>query len=232
MDELGTVLMIWAHPDDEAYLAGGLAAVLTDAGQRVVCVTATYGEAGASSVPVTDRDQLAEIRKAELETTLAILGVREHRWLDYPDGACAEVDQDAAAARIAALVDETGPDTVITFGPDGFTGHLDHQAVSRWTDLALSRAGHRPRLLHAVTTEEAVDWDLAAEFGVYDLGKPRVCDEEEVAVLLPIDPAFLDRKVDALLSQESQTRELVQTMGLPRFRAWVGTEAFAVPHHG
>lgn len=232
MDELGTVLMVWAHPDDEAYLAGGLSAVLTDAGQRVVCVTATYGEAGASSVPVTDRDQLAEIRMAELETALAILGVREHHWLDYPDGACAEVDQDAAAARIAALVEETGPDTVVTFGPDGFTGHPDHQAVSRWTDLALSWAGHRPRLLHAVTTEGAVDWDLAAKFGVYDLGKPRVCDEEEAAVLLPMDGVLLDRKVDALLSQESQTRELVQAMGLARFRAWVATEAFARPEPG
>ena len=38
--------MVWAHPDDETYLAGGLSAALTDAGQRVVCVTATRGEAG------------------------------------------------------------------------------------------------------------------------------------------------------------------------------------------
>ena len=35
---LGTVLMVWAHPDDETYLVGGLSAALTDAGQRVVCV--------------------------------------------------------------------------------------------------------------------------------------------------------------------------------------------------
>jgi LmbE family N-acetylglucosaminyl deacetylase len=33
MDDLGTVLMIWAHPDDETYLAGGLSAALTDAGK-------------------------------------------------------------------------------------------------------------------------------------------------------------------------------------------------------
>ena len=46
MDDLGTVMTIWAHPDDETYLVGGLAAALTDAGHRVVCVTATRGEAG------------------------------------------------------------------------------------------------------------------------------------------------------------------------------------------
>ncbi|HEX3261549.1 MAG TPA: PIG-L family deacetylase, partial [Pseudonocardia sp.] len=45
---LGTVLGIWAHPDDEAFLSAGLMAAARDAGQRVVCVTATLGEHGTS----------------------------------------------------------------------------------------------------------------------------------------------------------------------------------------
>ena len=77
------MLVVWAHPDDETYLVGGLSAALTDAGQRVVCVTASRGEAGG-----TDPD-LADIRTAELDTALALLGVTEHHWLDYPDGGCA-----------------------------------------------------------------------------------------------------------------------------------------------
>src|SRR5918998_1048475 len=44
--ELGTILGIWAHPDDEAYLSGGLMAMARDNGSRVVCVTATRGELG------------------------------------------------------------------------------------------------------------------------------------------------------------------------------------------
>jgi LmbE family N-acetylglucosaminyl deacetylase len=44
--ELGTVVGVWAHPDDEAYLAGGLMAAARAAGLRVVCVTATDGERG------------------------------------------------------------------------------------------------------------------------------------------------------------------------------------------
>ena len=47
---LGTVLGVWAHPDDEAYLAGGLMAAAVDAGARVVCVTATRGERGTPDV--------------------------------------------------------------------------------------------------------------------------------------------------------------------------------------
>ena len=43
---LGTILGIWAHPDDEAYLSGGLMALARDTGSRVVCVTATRGELG------------------------------------------------------------------------------------------------------------------------------------------------------------------------------------------
>ena len=63
MDHLGTVLTIWAHPDDETYLVGGMSAVLTDAGHRVVCVTATRGEAGVSSdpqQPATERGVILE----------------------------------------------------------------------------------------------------------------------------------------------------------------------------
>jgi LmbE family N-acetylglucosaminyl deacetylase len=47
---LGTILGIWAHPDDEAYLSGGLMALATDAGSRVVCATATRGELGPRNV--------------------------------------------------------------------------------------------------------------------------------------------------------------------------------------
>jgi LmbE family N-acetylglucosaminyl deacetylase len=50
LTSLGTVLTVWAHPDDETYLAGGVLARLSDAGQRVVCVTATRGEAADPAV--------------------------------------------------------------------------------------------------------------------------------------------------------------------------------------
>ena len=42
----GTLLGVWAHPDDEAYLSSALMAAARDAGHRVVVVTATRGEQG------------------------------------------------------------------------------------------------------------------------------------------------------------------------------------------
>jgi LmbE family N-acetylglucosaminyl deacetylase len=229
MDHLGTVMMIWAHPDDETYLAGGLSAALSDAGNRVVCVTATRGEAGFSAAASMPADRLAGVRTVELEEALRVLGVDEHHWLDYPDGGCAEADEDEAVARIAVLLDRVRPDTVVGFGPDGFTGHPDHRTTSRWTDLAVAGAATRPRLLHAVARDVVVDRELDEEFGVFELGRPRVCADDELDLLLELEGAALDRKVDALLRQESQTRGLVEAVGPERFRAWVAVESFAGP---
>ena len=228
---LGKVLTVWAHPDDEAYLAGGLLAAATDAGQRAVCVTATRGEAADPLAGTEDRAALAAVRTRELDSALAILGVTEHVWLDHPDGVCADVDPDLPAARLAALIDDVRPDTVVTFGPDGFTGHPDHQAVSRWTDLALARStyGASARLLHAVTQERLIDQEIVDRFNLYALGMPRFCTDDELALSLPLKGAALDRKVEALLSQTSQTADLVAAIGRDRFAAWIATECFAPP---
>jgi LmbE family N-acetylglucosaminyl deacetylase len=217
IDQLGTVLMIWAHPDDETYLAGGTSALLTDAGHRVACITATRGEAGGDG----------QVRTLELEEALDVLGVREHHWLDYPDGGCADVDPSEAVSRIRSIVDAVQPDTVLTFGPDGFTGHPDHRAVSAWANRTLE--GYDARLLHAVSREVFVDQALDEEFSVYELGRPRICADDELDLLIELEGTTLDRKVEALRRQESQTAPLVDAVGLDRFRAWVASEAFALP---
>ncbi|MGH2751031.1 MAG: PIG-L family deacetylase [Actinomycetota bacterium] len=41
-----TTLGIWAHPDDEVFVSGGLLADAARRGERVVCIHMTSGEAG------------------------------------------------------------------------------------------------------------------------------------------------------------------------------------------
>ena len=147
---LGTTVVVWAHPDDETYLSGGTAAALVDLGHRVVAVTATRGDAGGPDVTPAGRAETARLRTAELEEALRLLGVAEHIWLDYEDGGCADADPEPAVRRLASLFDDVRPDSVLSFGPDGFTGHPDHQTVSGWVDSALARSAAAPRLLHAV----------------------------------------------------------------------------------
>ena len=222
---------MWAHPDDEAYLAGGLMAALRDAGHRVVCVTATRGEAADPGADAAERAALAAVRTRELEAALGVLGVTEHYWLDLPDGGLAGVDPAGPTRLLISIVDEVRPDTVVTFGPEGFTGHADHRTVSHWTDLALagSTYGARARLLHAVTQEHLIDHELVERFAINALGDPRFCSDEELALRLPLRGAALERKVEALLRQRSQTADLVSAIGRDRFAAWIATECFAPP---
>src|SRR6266567_2067187 len=113
--ELGTILGVWAHPDDEAYLTAGLMAQAVRDGRRVVCVTATRGEEGSWDEERWPTATLGEVRQAELERCLEILGVEEHHWLDYYDGTCGSVDPEEGVARVAALMDEVRPDSLFTF---------------------------------------------------------------------------------------------------------------------
>jgi LmbE family N-acetylglucosaminyl deacetylase len=84
--QLGTVLGVWAHPDDEAFLTAGLMAAARDAGNRVVCVTATLGERGTSDPAVWPPKRLAAVRERELRASLAALDVTEHHVLGFADG--------------------------------------------------------------------------------------------------------------------------------------------------
>lgn len=227
---MGTTLLVWAHPDDETYLSGGLAAKLADLGHRVVAVTATRGEAGGPDTTPAVRAETARVRTAELDEALRVLGITEHVWLDHEDGRCAEADSEPAVRRLVQLLDDVRPATVVTFGPDGFTGHPDHQTVSRWVDQAVTRWNGTIRLLHAVATEQdRVDPQLDTDFGVFELGQPRICEPDEVALRLVLDPDALRRKVSALQAQASQTAGLIAAVGIDRFTAWVAVEVFADP---
>ena len=104
-------------------------AAAVDAGARVVCVTATRGERGTPDPHRWPAARLASLREAELAASLAVLGVTDHRQLGYPDGGCAEVPADDAVSRLAELMAEVEPDTVLSFGPDGMTGHADHRTI-------------------------------------------------------------------------------------------------------
>lgn len=225
---LGTVLGVWAHPDDEAYLSGGLMALARDAGQRVVCVTATRGELGTPDPDAWPPDRLAAERTGELARCLAVLGVDEHHWLGYRDGDCPAVDPAEAVARLCALIDQVRPDTVLTFGPDGITGHDDHRTVSAWATVATRRSAPRARLLHAaVPKRHARQWAAVDDrFGVYLPGYPVVAESGDLAVDLLLDRVTAERKVRALEAQATQTAGLIAAMGRAVYRDWVAEEAF------
>jgi LmbE family N-acetylglucosaminyl deacetylase len=230
ISDLGTILGVWAHPDDEAYLSGGLMAMARDVGSRVVCVTATRGELGTPDPDIWPPQRLAVERTGELARCLEILGVTEHHWLGYRDGECPQVDPSEAVARLCELIEEVRPDSVLTFGPDGITGHPDHQTISAWTTKAFDRAAAPgARLLYAALSEPRMRrWrSLGESLGIYLPGYPIITPADRLAVDLELDSRTAARKVRALAAQTTQTAGLIAALGVERYTAWVGAESFS-----
>jgi LmbE family N-acetylglucosaminyl deacetylase len=220
----GTLLGVWAHPDDEAYLSAGMMAAARRARRRVVVVTATAGEQGTNDATAWPPARLGALRRAELRTSLAVLGVHEHRVLDLPDGGCADID---GAQLIGDVVAEVRPDTIVTFGPDGMTGHPDHRAVSRWTTEAWQTSGHRGVLWFATLTPAFHRrWGAVNDaLGLWS-GIDRPPCTADPGLVVELEDEHLDQKAAALRAHASQTRPLVERLGDDVFRAWWATEAF------
>jgi LmbE family N-acetylglucosaminyl deacetylase len=235
--DLGSILGVWGHPDDEAYLTAGLMRLAIEGGRRVTCVTATCGEAG---FPDDDPRSVAErkdVRRAEMAASLAELGVTDHHWLGYDDGGCASVPDEEAVTILRRIVEDVRPDTLLTFGPDGATGHPDHIAVCRWSTLAcaaLSRAGGpTPRLLYA-TKSAAWNEEFFARVDpslvmMVEGMQPESVPVDEMAVRLTCEGELLERKVRALRAQASQIEGLVAAYGVEAFTHLVREEFFRAP---
>jgi LmbE family N-acetylglucosaminyl deacetylase len=221
-----TLLGIWAHPDDEAYLSAGLMAEARRRGDRVVVVTATAGEHGTDDPDRWPPDRLGRLRREELRASLARLDVHEHEFLGLPDGGC--LDHDGTGTMIR-LIEDVRPDTIVTFGPEGMTGHPDHRAVSEWATTAWDASGRRSRLWYATLTPSfhAAWGELNDRIGLWaEVERPPCTEESFLARSVHLGEALLDQKVDALCAHASQTTPLQDLVGAETYREWWRTESF------
>jgi LmbE family N-acetylglucosaminyl deacetylase len=136
---------IFAHPDDETFCAGGTIAKCRAAGIESDLYCATDGDAGKNSgVPVSSREELAAIRRIELDAAARILGIAAVERGGYGDGTLNTLDPTAMIGEMVAFIRRTRPTVIITFGPEGApTGHRDHRAVSRAATAAFFLSGLR-----------------------------------------------------------------------------------------
>ena len=124
------LLGFFAHPDDETLCAGATLAKYASAGAEVHVISLTKGGAGQiRDAGAATRSTLRAVRENELAAAGIELGLTETRCLDYPDGGLSEIDGQILVRLASELISEVNPDVVITFGPDGFSGHSDHIAV-------------------------------------------------------------------------------------------------------
>ena len=144
------LLVVLAHPDDESFPMGGTLAKYAAQGAEVTLVCATRGEAGIAALTP---DETARIRTQELHGAAAALGLAGVRFLGYLDGQLSAADPTEVVSQLVDILRAVQPQAVITFGPDGISGHPDHLAIHRLTTTAFDQAGLPARLYYLAPSE-------------------------------------------------------------------------------
>ena len=135
-----TLVALLAHADDETAASAVLARYARE-GVRVHMIIATDGSGGSGSQTYLQRpegptgDALVKMRADEARCAAAALGAQDPILLAFPDGKLGDYLGDRTliarlTEAIAKEIDRLRPDAVVTWGPDGGTGHPDHRIVS------------------------------------------------------------------------------------------------------
>lgn len=147
------VMAVFAHPDDELFMAPALAALARE-GAQVTIYHATRGDAGPGVSDLPKGPELAVRRSAEAKCAAKALRAATHAMGNHGDGKLAENPQgkDSAAQKLLTFFKRefAGADLVLTWGPDGGYGHADHRMVSVLAAQVVQAmpAAERPKLLY------------------------------------------------------------------------------------
>ena len=231
MNEIQSLVAIFAHPDDETYRAGGTLALLAQERAQVWVLCATRGEWG---IPKLRPEEAGEVRQAELECACRALGINLPRFLDYQDGTLSKVNEEQAIGQVVRAIRELRPQALLTWPPDGVSGHPDHVAVSRWTEKALHQATD-PAAYPEHQTEGLSPHAVSA---LYHIVVPRSLAEAlkmnhlhtvpDEAVTLTVDvSAVWDTKMTAIYCHHSQvTNSPILDAPEEQQHLFLGTEYF------
>lgn len=226
--QLGNILGIWAHPDDETFTMGGIMAAAVKNGQHVACIAATRGEKGVQDEKRWPAARLGQIRTDELIAAMKLLGVHDIGWLNYLDGECKDIPDAQAVEDIIYCIEKYQPDSILTFGKDGLTGHDDHKAVARWTKLAVKKCGSQAKVYNLIQTEAQYKAmrKIDRKFSIYfNIDKPDTCSPDDCAICLTLDDECFDLKVEALKAMPSQYEAMMKAY-VGSMRPSLGVEAF------
>ena len=197
------VLVVAAHPDDEAAGAGCAIARHVHAGDSVSTMFLTDG-VGARA---TARDADAALRRRCAEKAAAILGYRDLHFLSFPDNGLDTVPLLEVARAVEKVAADVDPDIIYTHHASDL--NVDHKialraALTCFRPLPASKV----KCIMAFEVPSATGWDFdAAPF------RPNVFLDAE---------SWLARKLNALDAYEAEIRPF------PHARSRMSLEARAV----
>lgn len=153
MEMKGHILIVFPHPDDEAFGVAGTVALARKNGTPVTYVCGTLGEMGRNmGRPLfANRETLPQIRKQELQEMARVLDIEDLRMLGLRDKTLEFLDEEEFADTMQAIIDEVKPTYILTHYP-GYAVHPDHNATGAAVIRAVSRMQEEDRpvvLAHA-----------------------------------------------------------------------------------
>ncbi len=215
-----------AHPDDE-FMTNGTIAMLCDAGYPVTVIYATSGEAGLDvSGHGLKGESLSKTREVEVADALKILGVEAPPvFLRYKDGHLPE-SREQLEDSLTKLFSELKPDLVITFGPDGVTGHTDHIAVCSAATAAFDDQKSCKTLLNfAVSQTRKADLQKCSDIDYVENFFEGV---DNASINLVVDTSkYRQQRIDAFFVHNTQFNQNYRTAWI-KFTADCPYEEFVI----
>lgn len=212
------ILVILAHPDDET----AVGPVLAKYGEknRVYLVLATYGEYGVREhAGIPAGDSLAQVRKLETICSCKSLGIEPPIFLGFNDGMGSRVGigeyfkQTAEIKeKIKELIEEINPDAIITFGPDGDTGHADHRGISAITTEIILREGWYEKY-----PLYFVGWPKSVSVTIPLHSQLNYVDDKYLNVRIKYDDSHREKHFESIRCHKSQWNEI-------EMNDWIETE--------
>src|SRR5437867_197078 len=194
------VLAVFAHPDDERVI-GPLLSRFGREGREVHLVIATDGSKGVREhAGIAAGQRLANARKLEAECAARRLGVRQLHLLGLEDGGLASFENLARLRTgLTRIIAQVQPAAIITFGPEGGTGHPDHRLVGDVvTEIVQGVDHHNIDLLFASLPAERLATAPRSSPGVNGVA------EELLTVRVPFQPEDLVAAREAFACHRTQ----------------------------
>jgi bacillithiol biosynthesis deacetylase BshB2 len=216
MEKERQLLVVFPHPDDEAFGVSGTIATHAENGTPVTYACLTLGEMGRNmgNPLFTNRENLPKIRKEELKNAAEAIGIGDLRMLGFRDKTVEFEDDEKLAKVMSDLIEEVNPSLIITFYP-GYSVHPDHDATGAAVIRAVEKmpAAARPKV-HCV----AFSKNCVEELGEADI----------INNITPVNK----KKLAAIQAHRSQTEAMFKDVEEklknqdPQIMVWINNERF------
>ena len=221
------MLVVVAHPDDEAIGAGGLLAGIADVVVAHVTDGSPRDDRYAQSKGFHTREEYARERRREVANALALVGITPDRCrgLGYVDGE-ASLQMLELVFDVANLIDEVRPDIVLTHPYEG--GHSDHDATAFAVHLACGIL-RRDKAPAPIVLELTSYHTISGTRRVFQF-LPFIGSEQRTIPLTEAEKALKRRMYEEFVSQKHVLERF--PIGIERFRTAPRYAFTKAPHAG